>query len=108
MSAPGAVPGAVLGISPAWTTAGSLRAGLIRGASLEGSDTVRFDSGEPPPSELRIPAGWRGAYPPGYKLVGQQYRPSVTRLRAAGCHGYRIDGTSFNRVIVFRASITKP
>jgi len=31
--------------------------------------------------------------------------PSYTRLRAAGCYGYQIDGTAFSRVIVFRAVV---
>jgi hypothetical protein len=56
-----------------------------------------------PPTELGIPTGARGGYPPGHKLVGQRYRPSYTRLRAPGCYAYQIDGLTFSRVIVFRA-----
>jgi hypothetical protein len=39
----------------------------------------------PVPSSFR---GWRNM-------------PSYTRVRAPGCYGYQIDGTSFSRVIVF-------
>jgi hypothetical protein len=76
---------------------------LIRGARLDANDTLRFEDGKVPPTELRIPIGSRGGNPPGYKLVGQRYRPSFTRLRAPGCYAYQVDGTSFSRVIVFRA-----
>ena len=30
--------------------------------------------------------------------------PSYTRLRGGGCYAYEVDGTSFSRVIVFRAA----
>jgi hypothetical protein len=32
-----------------------------------------------------------------------RYRPSYTRLRGPGCYAYQVDGTSFSRVVVFRA-----
>ena len=75
---------------------------LIRGRQLDGPHRVRFQSGDVPPAELRVAPGqsasWSGQ-PNGSRGV-----PSYTRLRAAGCYGYQIDGTSFSRVIVFRAS----
>jgi hypothetical protein len=79
---------------------------LIRGGRLDAPDTLRFERGKLPPTELRIPATTRGGYPPGSKLVGQRYRPSYTRLRAPGCYAYQIDGTTFSRVIVFTAATT--
>ena len=76
---------------------------LIRGGRLDAPGALRFNHGLLPPTEMRIPIGARGGYPAGIALVGQRYRPSNTRLRAAGCYAYQIDGTSFSRVIVFRA-----
>jgi hypothetical protein len=74
---------------------------LIRGRQLDGSYRVRFQDGDVPPAELRIAAGqsvyWSGQ--PGRS----RGVPSYTRLRAPGCYGYQIDGTSFSRAIVFRA-----
>jgi len=64
---------------------------LVRGRRLDGSGLVRFDRGVVPPPELRLPAG-------------TTERPSFTRLRAAGCYAYQIDGEDFSRVIVFRAT----
>lgn len=78
---------------------------LIRGGRLDAPDTLRFERGKVPPTELRIPAGTpEYGYPPGYKRVGQRYRPSYTRLRAPGCYAYQIDGTTFSRIIVFIAA----
>jgi hypothetical protein len=79
---------------------------LIRGGRLDGPNRLRFNRGKIPPTEMRIPKGLRGGNPPGYKDVGQRYRPSYTRLRAPGCYGYQIDGTSFSRVIVFQAVLS--
>jgi len=31
--------------------------------------------------------------------------PSFTRLRAAGCYGYQVDGQAFSYVVVFRAEV---
>jgi len=76
---------------------------LIRGHRIDGPQFVRFDVGSPPPLELRIRAGkgssfWKGA----------RDRPSYTRVRAAGCYAYQIDGTSFSRVIIFKARVIPP
>jgi hypothetical protein len=40
--------------------------------------------------------------------TGWQNLPSFTRLRAAGCYAWQVDGTSFSRVIVFRAALVTP
>jgi hypothetical protein len=76
---------------------------LIRGGRLNRPDRLRFDRGRVPPKEMRIPRNAKGGWPPGQEDVGQRYRPSYTRLRAPGCYAYQVDGTSFSRVIVFRA-----
>ena len=71
---------------------------LIRGRQLDGPNLLRFDRGDPvPPSEIRIPPG-----------NGVRNRASYTRLRAAGCYAYQIDGPSFSRLIVFKANIVPP
>lgn len=69
---------------------------LIRGRQIDGPSRVRFDRGSVPLLELRIRSGMRGPN-------GARAQPSYTRLRVLGCFGYQIDGTSFSRVIVFRA-----
>jgi hypothetical protein len=70
---------------------------LIRGRQLDGPNLVRFDRGSLPPVELRLPAS-------GVEFAdGFRDRPSFTRLRAAGCYAWQIDGTTFSRVVVFRA-----
>jgi hypothetical protein len=63
---------------------------LIRGRQLDGPNVLRFTAGEPPSTEMRIPARTRT-------------NPSYTRLRAPACYAYQIDGTTFSRVIVFEA-----
>jgi hypothetical protein len=61
---------------------------LIRGAQLDGPNELRFSS-----VGGRSPGGW-------------QNRPSTTRLRAPGCYAWQVDGTTFSRVIVFRAVLS--
>jgi hypothetical protein len=75
---------------------------LIRGRQLDGPNEVRFDlGGGPPLLELAFRAGVSKATSRGAE--GWRQFPSHTRLRAAGCYGYQVDGTTFSRVIVFRA-----
>lgn len=69
---------------------------LIRGRQLDGPYRVRFERGSVPPLELRIAQGANGPR-------GARAAPSYTRLRTAGCYGYQIDGSSFSRIVVFRA-----
>jgi hypothetical protein len=69
---------------------------LIRGRRVVGAGDVRFDEGDVPPKEIRLPAEdapderWRE-------------RPSYTRVRAPGCYAYQVDGKGFSDVIVFEA-----
>jgi hypothetical protein len=65
---------------------------LIRGRQVDGPNLLRFDTGEVPPRELRIP--------PSKTVRG---RGSYTRVRAPGCYAYQIDGLGFSKVIVFKA-----
>ena len=72
---------------------------LIRGRQLDGPNLVRFENGTLPPAELRLdPLG--GSAPGGW-----QHRPTYTRVRAPGCYAYQVDGTTFSRVVVFRAVV---
>jgi hypothetical protein len=72
---------------------------LIRGQQLGGTESVRFGVGRVPAQQLRLPLEQSNT------TGGWANYPSYTRLRAAGCYGYQIDGTSFSKVIVFRAVI---
>jgi hypothetical protein len=93
-----------------WFVAPSYRGRLlIRGGRIDADGELHFNGGrmtaaslQTPDHELRVPVGLPGGNP-AVKLVGQRYRPSYTRLQAAGCYGYQIDGTTFSRVIVFSA-----
>ena len=75
---------------------------LIRGGRLDGTESVRFGPGHNPAQQLRL------SIEPGNMTGGWANYPSYTRLRAAGCYGYQIDGRSFSKVIVFRAVIIQP
>jgi hypothetical protein len=77
---------------------------LIRGARIDGAGRVRFQRGDVPPLSLRIglhPSGGSPGSPVPPR--GTRYFPSYTRVRGPGCYAYQIDGTSFSRVVVFRA-----
>jgi hypothetical protein len=67
---------------------------LIRGRQLDGPQQVRFDRGVHPPPEIRID--------PSRSPEGRG-RPSFVRLLAPGCYAFQVDGTSFSRLVVFRA-----
>ena len=73
---------------------------LIRGRRLDGPQRLGFNGQRLPERELRIDRGmtvsWEGQ-PPGSRGV-----PSAVRVRAAGCYGAQIDGTSFSRMVVFK------
>jgi hypothetical protein len=75
---------------------------LVRGQQLDGPNEVRFENGRPgftresglhPQRELRLL---------GPEIHGN---PSVTRLRAAGCYAFQVDGRGFSYLIVFEARI---
>jgi hypothetical protein len=69
---------------------------LIRGHQLDGPNELRFERGAVPPAELAIMAG-------GYDPGGWTGVPSFTRVRAAGCYAYQVEGANFTEVIVFEA-----
>jgi hypothetical protein len=73
---------------------------LIRGRQLDGSHLVRFDRGVPPQTEIRI-----GPTDGPYFRKHSRDRASYTRLEAAGCYAYQIDGVGFSRVIVFQGRV---
>jgi hypothetical protein len=64
---------------------------LVRGRRIDGPGEVRFDLDKNPSPELRLPT-----------TLGH---PSTTRIRAAGCYAYQVDGPSFSYPIVFRAEL---
>ena len=72
---------------------------LIRGRQLDGPNLVRFDDGALPPVELRLQAGGATSAR-GFRNLG-----GYVRLRAPGCYAWQVDGTTFSRVIVFRAVV---
>jgi hypothetical protein len=78
---------------------------LIRGRRLDGPQRMRFDGGAKPHAEIRIAPGetvkWTGQVP------GSRGRPSYVRVRAVGCYGVQIDGTTFSRVVVFPIDISR-
>jgi hypothetical protein len=78
---------------------------LIRGRRLDGPQLVRFEGAgvRVPPAELRITPTASVTGNLGVPELGQRYRPSYTRLLAPGCYAHQIDGTTFSRIIVFRA-----
>lgn len=72
---------------------------LIRGRQVDGPHDLRFDlgaSGDPPPPELALVAA-------NLDANGWSSLPSHTRVQAAGCYAYQVDGTTFSVVIVFQA-----
>jgi hypothetical protein len=72
---------------------------LIRGHQLGGRWWVGFDGGGGQPyAEMRL---FKATANPGDEW--RQF-PSYTRVRGPGCYAYQVDGTTFSRVIVFRAA----
>jgi hypothetical protein len=74
---------------------------LIRGRQLDGPNALRFGRDLNPSREMRLRSV--GGSSPG----GWQNRPSYTRLRAPGCYAWQVDGTTFSRVIAFRAELVQ-
>lgn len=72
---------------------------LIRGRRLDGPQSLGFNGRRRPDPELRIEpndtVSWQG------QPTGSRGIPSGVRVRASGCYGVQIDGTSFSRVVVF-------
>jgi hypothetical protein len=72
---------------------------LVRGGQIDGSNPLGFEGGKVPFGELQLhdppgPGGWADW-------------PTYTRVRAPGCYAYQIDGTTFSRIVVFRAVIAE-
>ena len=89
-----------------WYVAPSYRGRvLIRGRRIDGPESLGFDGGKLPAPELRIEpfdsVAWRG------QPTGSRGVPSDVRVRASGCYGVQIDGTSFSRVVVFRVALAR-
>ena len=76
---------------------------LIRGARIDGPGRVRFDRGDVPPLTIRIGRHPTSGAPDTVPPEGTRDRPSYTRVRGPGCYAYQVDGTTFSRVVVFRA-----
>jgi hypothetical protein len=73
---------------------------LVRGHELDGPWWVGFDIGRRPLAELPFPSAKQvGIYRRQWRSTG-----TTTRVRAPGCYAYQIDGTTFSRVVVFRAA----
>jgi hypothetical protein len=72
---------------------------LIRGRQIDGPDRLRFGGGLVPSTEIRI-GRWG-------KSAGSRWgsKASTTRLRAAGCYAYQVDGLSFSSVVIFEARV---
>jgi len=72
---------------------------LLRGHRLDGPQSLGFNGRRLPSRELRIErydtVSWQGQRP------GSRGVPSSVRVRASGCYGVQIDGTTFSRVVVF-------
>jgi hypothetical protein len=79
---------------------------LIRGRRLDGPESLRFNEGRHPSSELRIKPGqtvsWSG------QPAGSRGVPSILRIHASGCYAAQIDGTSFSRIVVMTVSTPPP
>jgi hypothetical protein len=76
---------------------------LIRGRRIGGSGQVGFGLGPRPYDELDLaPAAGDPS------LSGWRAYPSEVRVQAPGCYAWQVDGTSFRRVIVFRAVPAPP
>jgi hypothetical protein len=74
---------------------------LIRGRRLDGPQSLGFNGRRLPVGELRIhnySVAWPG------QPTGSRGLPSRVRVRASGCYGVQIDGTTFSRVVVFRVT----
>jgi hypothetical protein len=73
---------------------------LIRGGRTDAGGAVGFGLGHVPLDELQLVSSGQQAPPPP---PGGRSWLSFTRVRAPGCYAYQVDGTSFSRVIAFRA-----
>jgi hypothetical protein len=76
---------------------------LIRGRRLDGPQSLGFNGRRLPARELRIESydtvSWPGQ-PRGSRGIA-----SGVRVRASGCYGMQIDGTSFSRIVVLTVEV---
>jgi hypothetical protein len=72
---------------------------LIRGRELGATSPVGFGEGHVPYDQLQL-------LDPAHGMPHGPTRkwPTFTRVHAAGCYAYQVDGTNFSDLIVFRAS----
>jgi len=75
---------------------------LIRGHQIDGPNEVRFEGNLVPATYLLLDTSGGVPDPEFHEW------PSYTRLRASGCYGWQVDGTSFSEVIVFQARAVAP
>ena len=77
---------------------------LLRGRRLDRPQWLGFNGRRVPALELRIEpletVSWDG------QPTGSRGIPSGVRVRASGCYGVQIDGTTFSRVVVFRVEVS--
>jgi hypothetical protein len=73
---------------------------LIRARRTDGAGAVGFGEGHVPFDELQMLGSGQQAPPPP---PGGRSWLSFTRVRGPGCYAYQVDGTTFSRVIAFRA-----
>src|SRR5919198_4038718 len=78
---------------------------LIRGRRLDGPQWVRFGGARLPAPELRIQPGQTVTW--SDQPAGSRGVPSSVRVKAPGCYGFQIDGTSFSRIVVFVADLAR-
>lgn len=74
---------------------------LVRGRQLDGPNGIRFEDGWPGFTR-------KGSLNPSIELRIEEEmpdQPATTRVRAAGCYAYQVDGRSFTYLIVFEARI---
>jgi hypothetical protein len=73
---------------------------LVRGHQLGGPNALRFDTGSPIAVQFAFLAD-------GNNSGGWSAAATYTWTRSPGCYAYQVDGTSFSRIIVFRALATR-
>jgi len=78
---------------------------LVRGARLDGTETIGFNGRKQPDPELHIEPGQTVRWdkqPPGSRGV-----PSGVRVTTPGCYGFQIDGTGFSNVVIVTVDLQR-
>jgi len=73
---------------------------LIRGAQLDGPNALRFGLDHVPAKEMRL-TSVGGSSPGGWQKQGL----NDAAPRPPGCYAWQVDGTTFSRIIVFKAEL---